>query len=121
MNPALRTATAALIALLGLQLLWHAWLAPPKPGLLIPTLVLAIAPLVLSLWIAARTLRRGVLVGGMLCLFYFSHGIADLWIGTAPHWPACAETLLALIVILALGWDVRAARRAQPPHDTSMP
>ena len=112
MSPALRVAIASLVALLALQPLWHAWLAPPKPGLLVPTLVLAIAPLLLSLWIAAKSLRRGVLIGGMVCLFYFSHGIAELWSGAAPRWPALAETVLALVVVFALGWDVRASRRA---------
>jgi len=112
MTPALRIAVAALVALLALQLLWHAWLAPPKPGLLAPTLVLATAPLLLSLWIAVKSLRRGVLIGGMVCLFYFSHGVAELWSGAAPRWPAFAETVLSLLVVFALGWEVRASRRA---------
>ncbi len=112
MNPALRTAVAALIALLALQPIWHGWLLPPKPGLLIPSLVLAMAPLLFSLWLAAKSLRRGVLVGGMACLFYFSHGISELWSGAPPRWPAGVEVALALIVVLALGWDVRASRRA---------
>ncbi|MBS0591026.1 MAG: DUF2069 domain-containing protein [Proteobacteria bacterium] len=108
----LRLAVGALIALLALQPIWHAWLAPPKPALLIPTLTLAIAPLLFSLWIAARSLHRGVLIGGMVCLFYFSHGVSELWSGTPPHWPAAVETVLALIVVLALGWHVRIAKRA---------
>ena len=112
MSSALRTAVAALIALLLLQLAWHGWLAPPKPGLLAPTLVLAIAPLLFSLWVAARSLRRGVLIGGMLCLFYFSHGISELWSGAMPRWPAAIEIALALLVVFALGWEVRASKRA---------
>ncbi|MBS0515857.1 MAG: DUF2069 domain-containing protein [Proteobacteria bacterium] len=112
MSPALRFAVVALAALLALQPLWHAWLAPPKPDLLVPTLVLAITPLLLSLWIAAKSLRRGALIGGMVCLFYFSHGVAELWSGAAPRWPALAETALALLVVFALGWEVRANKRA---------
>jgi uncharacterized membrane protein len=111
MSSALRTAVAALIALLVLQLIWHAWLAPPKPGLLAPTLVLAVAPLLFSLWVAAKSLRRGVLIGGMLCLFYFSHGISELWSGATPRWPATVEIVLALLVVFALGWEVRASKR----------
>jgi len=113
MNSALRTAVAALIALLALQAFWHAWLAPPRPGLLVPTLVLAMAPLLLSLWLAAKSLRRGVLIGGMTCLFYFSHGVAELWSGASPRWPALAETALALLVVLTLGWEVRMNKRAK--------
>lgn len=113
MSSALRTAVAALIALLALQPVWHAWLAPPKPGLLAPTLILAMTPLLLSLWIAAKSLRRGVLIGGIVCLFYFSHGIAELWSGIPPSWPAFAEVALALIVVFALGWEVRSNKRAR--------
>lgn len=112
MSSPMRIALAALAALLVLQPLWHAWLAPPKPGLFVPTLLLATAPLLLSLWIAARSLRRGVLIGGMACLFYFSHGVAELWSGAAPRWPALAETTLALLVVFALGWEVRSNKRA---------
>lgn len=111
MSPALRIAVAALAALLALQPLWHVWLAPPKPGLLVPTLVLATAPLLLSLWIAVKSLRRGVLIGGMACLFYFSHGVSELWSGAPPRWPAAVEIALALVVVLAMGWDVRASKR----------
>lgn len=111
MNAALRVAVAALIALLVLQPVWHAWLAPPKPGLLMPALLLAMVPLLFSLWVAVKSLRRGVLLGGMVCLFYFSHGISELWSGAPPRWPAAVEVALALIVVLALGWDVRMAKR----------
>jgi len=71
------------------------------------------APLLLSLWLAAKSLRRGVLIGGMTCLFYFSHGVAELWSGASPRWPALAETALALLVVLALGWEVRMNKRAK--------
>ena len=113
MSSALRTAVAALIALLALQPVWHAWLAPPKAGLLAPTLILAMTPLLLSLWTAAKSLRRGVLIGGIVCLFYFSHGVAELWSGIPPNWPAFAEVALTLIVVFALGWEVRSNKRAR--------
>ena len=109
----MRIALAALISLLALQPIWHVWLAPPKPGLLAPTLILAIAPLLLSLWIAAKSLRRGVLIGGIVCLFYFSHGVAEVWGGATPLWPAFVEVTLALIVVFALGWEVRSSKRAK--------
>jgi uncharacterized membrane protein len=49
----------------------------------------------------------------MTCLFYFSHGVAELWSGASPRWPALAETALALLVVLALGWEVRMNKRAK--------
>jgi uncharacterized membrane protein len=109
-SPALRTAIGALLALLALQVFWHMWLAPPKPALLLPTLTLAIMPLLFSLWLTAKSLRRGVLVGGIACLFYFSHGIGELWSGPPPRWPAAIEVALALLVVFALGWDTRKSR-----------
>jgi uncharacterized membrane protein len=108
----LRVGVAALVGLLGLQWLWHAGLAPPKSHLLLPTLTLASAPLLFSLWVAAKSLRRGALIGGIVCLFYFCHGISELWSGGASRWLACAEVALTLIVIGALGFEVRRSRRA---------
>lgn len=111
MSPALRAAVAALLALLVLQFVWHLWLAPPQPTLLVPTLLLAVAPLLFSLWFAAASLRRGVLIGGIACLFYFSHGVGELWNGAPPRWPAAVEVVLALAVVFALGWETRTSRR----------
>ncbi len=65
--------------------LWHGWLAPPKPALLWPGLALAVVPLLPGLWTARTSLRRGVLISGIVSLFYFSHGIAELWSGSAPR------------------------------------
>jgi uncharacterized membrane protein len=107
----LRLGMLAAIALLALQIVWHAWLAPPKS--LWPGLALALAPLLPGLWAARSSLRRGLLISGIVCLFYFSHGIAELWSGSAPRWLALVETLLTLIVIGALGWDARGYKRAR--------
>ena len=101
-------ACAALIAQLVLQIVWHAWVVPaPKAAV-----VLAIAPLLPGLWVALDNLRRGVLIGGIVSLFYFCHGIAELWNSAAPHALAACEIVLSVIAIALPGWDGLLARRA---------
>jgi uncharacterized membrane protein len=112
-SQALRYGIAALIALLALEILWHGWIAPPRSALFWPSLALAAAPLLPALWSAHASLRRGVLIGGIVCLFYFAHGVTTLWNGDAPRWLAATEMLLALIVIGALGWDARKYKRVK--------
>lgn len=115
----LRWGMFAALALTALQIVWHGWLAPPKPALLWPGLALAVVPLLPGLWTARTSLRRGVLLSGIVSLFYFSHGIAELWSGSAPRWLALAEVLLTLGVIGALGWDARGYKRSKRPPPAS--
>ena len=109
----LHAGALALAALLVLQILWHGWLLPPPAAQRWPTLALALLPLVPGAWIARRNLRRGVLVGGIVGLFYFCHGVSAAYADTAARSLAFAEIALTLIVIAALGWDARHYKR--PP------
>ena len=108
MTAALRLALVALGAQLLLQLGWHAWLEPTSRA----ALALATLPLVPGLWIAAHNLRRGVLIGGIVSLFYFCHGVADLWDAGLARLLAIVEITLCLIVVGLLYADVRGARKA---------
>jgi uncharacterized membrane protein len=101
----------ALAALLALQILWHAWLLPPAREQLGPTLALAIAPLLPGLWTCRNNLRRGVLIGGIVCLFYFSHGVSAVYSDQRARLLAVAEIALTLLVIGASGWDARHYQR----------
>ena len=98
--------------LLALQILWHALLAPPAPALMASTLVLCLVPLLLPL-LALRNPRRGLLWVAIVCLFYFSHGVAEAW--SHPHLRllAGAEIVLSLMVILAAGFDGRSRKKRQ--------
>ena len=108
----LRSGRAAALALLVLEICWHAWLAPGRAQLFWPSLALAVVPLLPGVWIARANLRRGVLVCGIVCMFYFAHGVAELWgAGISPTLPAL-EIVLSLLVIATLGWDARAYKRA---------
>lgn len=107
----LHAGIAALAALLVLQIVWHVWLFPPPAAQRWPTLALAVLPLVPGVWIALRDLRRGVLIGGIVSLFYFCHGIGAAYSDVPARWPASLEIVLTLVVIAALGWDARHYKR----------
>jgi uncharacterized membrane protein len=109
---ALRLGAAALLALLILQIVWHAWWLPPAPHQFWPTLALAVLPLLPGLWTCPRDLRRGVLIGGIVCLFYFCHGIGAVYADAAARIPGALEVALTLLVIGASGWDARHYKRA---------
>jgi uncharacterized membrane protein len=106
----LRIGVLALVGLLALEMVWHAWLFPPDDHRL-SMLAITALPLVLSLWIGMKNRRRGVLVGGMFCLAYFSHGVSSAYSEPASRWFALIEVVLSIVVIGALGWDARGYRR----------
>lgn len=106
----LRIGTLCVVALFVLELAWHAWLFPPDDHRL-STLAITTLPLALSLWIGTKNRRRGLLVGGMFCLAYFSHGVSSAYGEPASRWLALVEVALSLVVIGALGWDARGYRR----------
>lgn len=108
---ALRIGIGALLALLALQIAWHGWWQPPAAAQFWPTLALAALPLLPGLWTSLRNPRRGVLIGGIVSLFYFCHGVSAIYGDPAARAPATAEIALALLVIAASGWDARAYRR----------
>ena len=107
---ALRVGFAALVALMLLQVVWHVALFPPAAHRL-PMVVLTVLPLALSLWSCRRALRRGVLIGGIVCLAYFCHGVSAAWSDAQARAPALLEAALAVLVVGALGWDARGFRR----------
>lgn len=103
----LRLGAGALIALLILQVVWHAWWLPPAPRAFWPTVGLAVLPLLPGLWTCGHNLRRGVLIGGIACLFYFCHGVSALYSDPAARIPGALEIALTLLVIGASGWEAR--------------
>ncbi|MEO8802994.1 MAG: DUF2069 domain-containing protein [Rudaea sp.] len=109
---ALHAGLAGMIGLVVLQVAWHAWLLPaPTQAQFNLTLLVAIVPLIPGLWTSRHNLRRGVLMGGIVCLFYFCHGVSTAYADAQARWPALIETALSLIVIAALGWDARHYKR----------
>ena len=95
-----RTATAALVALIGLCLAWELWLAPLRPGGSL--MALKALPLALPL--------RGILQGrrytfqwsAMLILAYFAEGVTRAWAERgASQYLAVLEIALSLAFFAA--------------------
>ena len=101
----------ALIALAALQILWYGWLTPRTGASPWPLVALTVVPLLPVLWICQRNLRRGVLIGGIVCLFYFCHGVIIAWGVAGQRLQGLTEIALSLIVIGTLGWDARHYQR----------
>jgi len=95
-----RIGFAAWGALALLQIAWHAWLLPPAHMPVAAALAIALLPLAIPLlyW---RTPTRALLLAGMICLFYFCHGVAEAYAAPAERVFAGIEIVLAVIVILA--------------------
>ena len=106
LSTALRAGAGTLIAQVLLQVLWHAWLVPASR----PVLALAVLPLLPALWVGIDNPRRGVLIGGIVSLFYFCHGIVELFDGAA-RMPAAIEVSLSVAIVGALGWETRQRKR----------
>jgi len=103
---ALRLGAGAVFTQIALQLTWHAWLIPGTRA----ALALAVLPLLPAVWIGLHNLRRGVLVGGIVSLFYICAGIANLWSDPAARAVSALEIVLGLLIIGCSFQDSRATR-----------
>lgn len=105
-----------MLALTVLQPLWYGWLMPPRTASPIIAAILASIPWWLAWMATARSRARGVLWGGAVALFYFSHGVAVAWSGDGIERAlALAEVFLTLLVIVPPGtvaWRSRRLARA---------
>jgi uncharacterized membrane protein len=103
-----RIGFAAWAALALLQVAWHGWWSPPPDMPVAAVLAIALVPLALPLayW---RQPARALLLAGMISLFYFCHGIAEVWSATAAR--PFAWTEIALTVVLVLSCARRPRRR----------
>jgi uncharacterized membrane protein len=107
-----RAFTAALAALLLLEILWEVWLAPLRPGAF--WLALKALPLAL-LWPGVAQARPRPAQWALLLLpWYFAEGIVRAWSDSGRQ-ALCAATAaaLALLALAAgLGW-MRTLKRAR--------
>lgn len=99
-------------ALAALQVIWHAWLQPPTQMPVAVALAIALLPLALPL-VYWRRPARALLVAGMVCLFYFCHGVAEAWAVPRERTLAVIELVLAVVVILA---SARLPKRRRVPE-----
>ncbi|WP_426700601.1 DUF2069 domain-containing protein [Rhodanobacter sp. Col0626] len=109
--PAYRIGLIAWALLIGLQLVWHAWLMPPHDMPMPMLLAITLIPLLLPL-LALRDVRRALLWVGILSLFYFCHGVSEAWSSSSQRWLALAEIVLTLLLIGTLGAGVKRKHRS---------
>ena len=109
-----RIGFAAWGALALLQIIWHAWLLPPARMPVEVALLIALLPLAIPLlyW---RTPARMLLLAGMICLFYFCHGVAEAWSAPGERVFAVIELALAVIVILSCARKPKRRRHGIAP------
>ena len=93
---------AALVAQGLLQVLWHGVLHPPTALPWAILLVVALLPLAALVPAALHSRRRTLLVGGIVSLLYFSHGVMEVWSNPAVRELAALEVLFALAAIFGL-------------------
>lgn len=101
-----RVGRFAWFALIALQVIWHGWLMRPVQMPTWLALAITVVPLLLPLG-ALPDLRRALLWVGILCLFYFCHGVAEAWSDPTELWLALAEIGLTLLLIVALAAGVK--------------
>lgn len=108
---AMRCGFIAWAALIILQLVWHTTVAPPTNGQIGLALLLTLPPLLLPLLALRRGARRALLWVGIVSLGYFCHGIVAAWSIPTVRTLALVEVALSVILIVTLGWIVRADKR----------
>ncbi|MGB0132267.1 DUF2069 domain-containing protein [Dokdonella sp.] len=106
----IRSGFIAWAALILLQLLWHAYLAPPTNGRMGLALALTLTPLLLPLLALRRGPRRALLWVGIVSLGYFCHGIVAAWSIPALRTLALIEVVLSVALIGTLGWIARSGK-----------
>ena len=90
------TASASLVALIALSIIWELWLAPLRPGG--SMLVLKAIPLLTPLFGILRGRRYTYQWAAMLILLYLAEGLVRASSDSGPmRAAAVAETLLAVI------------------------
>lgn len=99
----------ALIALTGLYLLWFG--ATPAPWIALAVFALPPAALAMA---ALRGRRQAGFWAGVLALAWFSHGIMVAWTRAPERLFACAEIVLALLIVLAASLPGLRARFGKP-------
>ncbi len=108
-----RVGGLALLGLILLQIIWHAWLFLPERAPLLLVLAITLLPLLPAALTYLRHPRRGLLLAGIVCLFYFCHGVAETYSTPTERWLALAEVGLSIVIIGVLGWQSRSYKR--PP------
>ncbi|PIV33596.1 MAG: DUF2069 domain-containing protein [Lysobacterales bacterium CG02_land_8_20_14_3_00_62_12] len=104
MNPCYWAASLGLILLALLQGVWYGLLAPASNLTASAAIALALLPFALPLLGATRDPRTGLLLGALVALLYFCHGVMEAWANPAVRLLALTEIALSLWIIALAGW-----------------
>ena len=108
---AMRCGFLAWAGLVILQIVWHAWLAPPVNGQIGLALALTLPPLLLPLLALRRSAKRALLWIGIVSLGYFCHGVVAAWSIALMRMLAIIEVILCVLLIGTLAWITRSTQR----------
>lgn len=92
----------ALVAQGLLQLIWHTVLLPPVVMPIALVLAIALAPMLALIPASLHSGRRVLLVGGIISLLYFCHGVSELFANPNARWLAGIEIAFAAFAIFGL-------------------
>jgi uncharacterized membrane protein len=121
MNPLHRAAVLGLCALAALQVIWYGWWVPAA-GISKPAAIsLALVWFALPLLAARRDGESGLLIGALVSLLFFSHGVMELWANPAARGPATIEIVLSLVVVACAGWPAWQQARARKQQRLKQP
>ncbi len=113
MNLLHRAALLGLCALAALQVIWYGWWMPIA-GISKPAAIsLALVWFALPLLAARRDRESGLLVGALISLLFFSHGVMEVWANPGARAPAMIEITLSLIIVACAGWPSWQQARAR--------
>ena len=97
-----RLAAGAWLALVALQLVWHALLPPPRGAGNILLAAVAAVPLLLPIRGILRGSLRAMTWGGYLAMLYLVIGVMEAWANPPQRIPAVAQVLLVAVFVAAV-------------------
>ena len=114
MSAAPRIATAAIVALAGLQVAWHAWLAPPTQAEPWALALFFLLPILPALVLTLLRHRRAGFWGALAALLYFSHGVMVAWSSPGETALGLLQAVLSAVLVVAASWDGMRGRFNKP-------
>jgi uncharacterized membrane protein len=105
-----RTAGLVVLALLGLQVLWHGFLLPPEVAPRWLLVLVFCLPLLPSLLLRMIGRPSAQFWGGVAALFYFSHGVTEFWTIPEARTLAASQILFSVSIVVLGSWDGIKAR-----------
>lgn len=106
-----------ILALLALQFVWHAGVAPPRSGPPWFTALVFALPLLPVVVLVLLRHPRAAFWGALAALLYFCHGVTEAWTAPDVRGLAWIEILLSVLVVFATSWPGLRRRLGLRPRD----